>query len=109
MDTAHEAASLAVEIRVDLLLKRCLVEVAGADGNAEGDGLLLGLAGNVLEDGKGRVDATSLAEQRADSASGTLGGNKDDINVGGDLDLGLVLEDGGEAVGEVKSLKYASG
>ena len=104
VDTAHEAATLAVQVRVHLLLEGGLVEVSGTDGDTEGDGLLLGLAGDVLEDGNGGVDATALAEESADGAAGTLGGDEDDIDVGGDLDLGEVLEDGGEAVGEVKSL-----
>lgn len=104
MDTAHEAATLTVEVGVDLLLKGGLVEVAGADGNAEGDGLLLGLASDVLVDGERRVDATALTEKGSDSSAGALGGAEDDVDVGGDLDLGEVLEDGGETVGEVQGL-----
>jgi hypothetical protein len=104
VDTAHQAATLAVEIRVDLLLERRLVHVSGADGYTESDGLLLGLAGNVLEDCDGRVDTTALAEESADSAAGALGRDEDDVNVGGDIDLGEVLEDGREAVGEVECL-----
>jgi hypothetical protein len=57
-----------------------------------------------LEDGNGGVDTTALTEEGADGTAGTLGGNKDDVDVGGDLDLGEVLEDGGETVGEVESL-----
>ena len=108
MDTAHQAAALAVEVGVDLLLEGGLVEVAGADGNTEGDSLLLGLAGDVLEDGDGGVDATALLEEGADSAAGALGGDEDDVNVGGDLDVSAVLEDGGETVGEVEGLEYVS-
>ena len=104
MDTAHQAATLAVQVRVDLLLESGLVHVSGTDGNTEGNGLLLGLAGNVLVDGDGGVDTTALTEKSADGTAGALGGNEDDINVLGNLDLGEVLEDGGEAVGEVKSL-----
>lgn len=108
MDTAHQAATLTVEVRVDLLFKRGLVEVAGPNGDTESDGLLLGLASDVLEDGKGRVDATAFTEEGADSAAGTLGGNEDDINVGGDIDLGELLEDGGEAVREVEGLELST-
>jgi hypothetical protein len=50
-DAAHQHATLAVEVRVNLLLKGGLVEVARADGDTDGDGLLLGLAGDVLVDG----------------------------------------------------------
>lgn len=104
VDTAHEAAALTVQVGVDLLLEGGLVEVAGADGNTEGDGLLLGLTGDVLVDGDGGVDTAALTEERADGAAGALGGDEDDVDVGGDLDLGEVLEDGGEAVGEVEGL-----
>jgi hypothetical protein len=97
-DTAHENTTLAVEVRVDLLLKGGLVEVAGADGDTEGDGLLLGLAGDVLPDSDGRVDTTAFLEERADGAAGALGCDEDDIDVLGCLDLGVLLEDDGEAV-----------
>ena len=105
VDATHEAAALTVEVRVDLLLEGGLVEVAAADGDTESDGLLLGLAGDVLVDGEGRVDATSLAEERSDGAAGTLRRAEDDVNVGGHLDLGQVLEDGREAVREVQGLR----
>ena len=108
MDTSHQATTLTVEVGVDLLLERGLVHVSGTDGNTEGDGLLLGLAGDVLEDGNGGVDTTALTEEGSDGAAGTLGGNEDDIDVGGDVDLGEVLEDGGETVREVESLRGIS-
>lgn len=105
VDTTHQAATLTVKVRVDLLLKGGLVEVAGADGDTKGNSLLLGLASDVLEDGEGGVDATALTEQGSDGSARALGSAEDDIDVGGDLDLGEVLEDGGEAVGEVKGLR----
>jgi hypothetical protein len=104
VDSAHQATTLAVQIGVDLLLERGLVHVSGTDGDTEGDGLLLGLAGDVLVDGNGGVDTAALTEESADGAAGALGRNEDDVNVGGDFDLGEVLEDGGETVGEVESL-----
>ena len=104
VDTAHEAATLAVKVTPDLLLEGGLVEVAGADGNTHGDGL----AGDVLVDGDGAVDTTALLEKRAHGAARALGGNKDDVNVGGNLDVSAVLEDGGETVGEVEGLEYVS-
>lgn len=109
VDTAHEAATLTVEVGVDLLLEGGLVEVSRADGNTEGDGLLLGLAGDVLVNGEGGVDTAALTEEGADGPAGTLGGDKDDINILGDIDLGLLLKDGGETVGEVKSLRNQLG
>jgi hypothetical protein len=104
VDSAHQATTLAVQVRVDLLLEGGLVHVSGTDGDTEGDSLLLGLAGDVLVDGDGGVDTAALAEESADGAAGALGRNEDDIDVGGDFDLGEVLEDGGETVGEVESL-----
>lgn len=104
VDTAHQAATLTVKVRVDLLLEGGLVEVAGADGNTHGDGLLEGLAGDVLVDGDGAVDTTALLEERADGAARALGGDEDDVDVRGNLDVGAVLEDGGETVGEVEGL-----
>lgn len=104
VDTTHQATTLTVQVGVDLLLEGGLVEVARADGDTEGLSLLLGLAGHVLVDGDGGVDTTAFAEEGADGAAGTLGSDEDDVDVGGDVDLGEVLEDGGETVGEVESL-----
>lgn len=104
VNTTHQAATLAVQVGVDLLLEGGLVEVTRANSNAKSNGLLLGLASDVLVDSNGGVDATALLEQRADSTAGTLGGNEDDINILGDIDLGEVLEDGRETVGEVEGL-----
>lgn len=104
VDTTHQATTLTVEVGVHLLLESGLIHVSGTNGNTEGNSLLLGLASDVLVDGDGGVDATALTEEGADSTTGTLGGNEDDVNVGGDFDLGEVLEDGGETVGEVEGL-----
>lgn len=121
MDTTHEDTSLSVQVREDLLLKGGLVDVTGTDGDTESDGLLLGLTGNVLVDGNGRVDTSALEEQSSDGSSGTFGGDKDDVDVLGWNDLGLgdqsaltlssefgtthVLGvDDGETVGEVEGL-----
>jgi hypothetical protein len=109
VDSAHQATTLTVEVRVDLLLKSGLVHVSGTDGNTECDSLFLGLAGDVLEDSDGRVDTAALTEESADGAAGALGSDEDDVNVLGDFDLGEVLEDGGEAVGEVESLRLLDG
>lgn len=109
MNSTHQATTLAVEVRVDLLLEGSLVHVSGTDGNTEGNSLLLGLAGNILVDSNGRVDTTALTEKRADGTAGTLGGDEDDVNVLRNLDLGEVLEDGRETVGEVESLDLLDG
>lgn len=93
VDTAHKAATLAVQVGVDLLLEGSLVEVSGTNGNTEGDGLFLGLAGNVLVDGDRGVDASALTEEGTHGASRALGGDEDDVDVSGDLNLGKVLED----------------
>ena len=52
--------SLTVKVREDLFLKRSFVEVTGTDGDTEGNSLLLGLTSNILEDGDGGVDTSSL-------------------------------------------------
>jgi len=97
-------ATFTVEVRVDLLLKGGLVEVAGTDGNTEGNGLLLSLAGNVLPDSDGRVDATALLEESADGTTRALGGDKDDIDVLGNLNVSVLLVHNGETVREVEGL-----
>lgn len=68
------------------------VSLPGSDGDSEGDGLLLGLAGNVLEDGDGRVDSSSLEEERSDGSARSLGGDEDDVDVGGGNDTGLEVK-----------------
>jgi len=104
VDTSHQATTLTVQVRVDLLLEGGLVEVTTADTDTESNCLLLGLAGNILEDGDGGVDTTSLTEECSDGTARSLGGNEDDIDVSWDIDLGLVLENWGETVGEVEGL-----
>jgi hypothetical protein len=104
VDTTHQATTLTVKVGVDLLLEGGLVEITRADGNTESNGLLLGLAGDVLEDGNGGVNTTALTEERADGTARSLGGDEDDVDVRGNLNLGEVLEDGGETVGEVEGL-----
>jgi hypothetical protein len=104
VDTTHQATTLTVEVRVHLLLKRGLVQVTATDSNTEGLGLLLGLASDVLVDGIRGVDATTLTKERANGSARTLGSNEDDIDILGYVDLGDVLENRGETVGEVQSL-----
>lgn len=104
LDTSHELdissysryrkettydTSLSVKVREDLLLKGGLVEVTGTDGDTEGNGLLLGLTGNILPNGDGRVDTSALEEEGSDSSSGSLGGDEDDVNVLGRDNVGL--------------------
>lgn len=47
LDTSHQDTSLSVKVGVDLLLKGGLVHVTGSDGDTDGDGLFLGLTGDV--------------------------------------------------------------
>ena len=106
VDTAHEAAALAVQIRVDFFFKRGLVQVAGADGDTERDGFFLRLASDILVDGDGGVDAALLFEKTADCSAGAFGCNKDHVNVFRDVNFGKVFEDRGEAMGEVEGLTF---
>ena len=100
--------TLAIEIGIYLLLKGGLVHVPRADGNTEGDSLLLGLSGNILPHGDGRVDATSLLKESADGTSRTLGGDKDNIHIFGRDDVGIVLKHDGETMGEVEGLSLGN-
>lgn len=109
MDATHQATTFTVEIRIDLLFEGGLVQVTAANSDTKGNGLLLSLASDVLEDSEGRVDTTALLEERADGTARALGGDEDDINVLGDVDLGAILENGGEAVREVEGLAAISG
>jgi len=105
VNTTHQATTLTVKVRVDLLLESGLVEVTRADGDTESDSLLLGLAGDILVDGNGRVDTTALTEESTDGTARALGSDEDDVDIRRDLDLGLVLEDGGETVREIEGLQ----
>ena len=104
LDTSHENTSLSVEIRVDLLLEGSLVGVTASDTHGESDSLLLCLSSDILEDGDGSVDSSSLLEEGSDGSARSLGGSEDDIDVLGWYDLGVILVDDGETVGEVQSL-----
>jgi hypothetical protein len=81
--------SLTVKVGENLFLKRSFVQVTGTDGDTESNSLLLGLTSNILEDGDGRVDTSSLEEEGSDSSSRSLGGDEDNVNVLGGDDLGL--------------------
>lgn len=104
-----ETYTLAHQVRVDLLLEGCLVEITRSNSDTEGNGLLLGIAGHILPDGDGRVDTLASLEQAADGPAGSLGGNEDDINVRRNLDLGEILEDRRETVREVQGLALELG
>lgn len=103
-DHAHEHTTLTDKVGVGLLLEGGVVQVATAGGNAEGLDALLGLAGDVLVDGDGAVDAAALEEEVADGGAGALGGAEHDVDVLGGDDASVVLEDDGETVGDVEGL-----
>ena len=75
--------------RDSLLLKGSLVTVSRTDGDTERNSLLLGLSSNILVNGDGRVDSSSLEEQGSDGSTGSLGSDEDDVDVGGGDDTGL--------------------
>ena len=104
MDTTHQATTLTVQVGVYLLLEGSLVKVSRSNTNTESDCLLLGISGNILENGDGRVDSTTLTEKSSDGSARSLGSDENDIDVGWDINLGLVLENWGETMGEVESL-----
>jgi hypothetical protein len=104
VNATHQATTLTVQVGVNFLLKGGLVEVTTANTNTESNCLLLGLASEILENGDGGVDTTSLAEESSNSSARALGGNEDNVDIRGNIDLSLVLEDWGETVREVESL-----
>lgn len=104
LDASHEDTALAVQVRVDLLLERRLVRVAGADGDGEGASLLHGLAGGVLPDGNRGVDAAALLEEGADGAARALRRAEDDVDALRGGDAGVLSVDEREAVREVEGL-----
>jgi len=69
VDTAHQAASLAVQVGPDFLLEGGLVEVATANGDTHCNSLLFCLASDVLVDGNGGVDTSAFTEEGADSSA----------------------------------------
>jgi hypothetical protein len=107
VDTTHQATTLTVQVGVNLLLEGGLVQVSTSNTDTESNCLLLGVSGDILEDGNGGVDSTTLTEKSSDGSAGSLGSDEDDINILWDIDLGLVLEDRGETVGEVEGLSIS--
>lgn len=104
MDTSHQATTLTIQVGVDLLLECGLVQVSTSDTNTKSNGSLLCVTSDILEDGDGRVDTTTLAEKGSDGSARSLWCNEDNIDIGRNVNLGLVLEDWGETVREVESL-----
>jgi hypothetical protein len=104
VDTSHQATTLTVQVGVDFLLECGLVQVSTSNTHTEGNCLLLGLASYILVDSDGGVDTTAFAEESSHSSARSLGGNKDDINILGNINLCLVLENWRETVGEVEGL-----
>jgi hypothetical protein len=104
VNTSHQATTLTVQVGVDLFLEGGLVQVSTSNTHTKGNCLLLSLASYILVDSDGRVDTTSLAEESSYSSAGSLWCNKDDIDILGNINLCLVLEDWRETVGEVEGL-----
>ncbi len=98
----HENPALAGEIADDFAFEGRGEKVPGADPDSERQRFFAGLAREVLEDGKARIDAAAVEEVGAHGAAGALRRHQDDIDVRGRDDTGLVLVDDGEAVREVK-------
>lgn len=104
MDTTHQASTLAVQVGVDFLLESCLVEITATNSNTQSLSFLESLSSDVLEDGNGRVDTTTLLEEGSNGSSRALWSNKDNIDVSWNVNLGEVFEYWGESVGEIQSL-----
>jgi hypothetical protein len=101
---AHEDASFAGEVAVDLILEGSGEKVAGTDGDTESEDTLQSVTGGILEDSEAAVDAAAVEEVFTDAGSGAFRGDEDDIDeIRGD-DGGLVVVDDGEAVREVEGI-----
>ena len=109
VNAAHQAASLTIEIRVDLLFKRRLVEVPRSHTYPKSNGLFFGSTGYILIHGNRGVDATTFSKEGSNSPTGAFRRDKDDIDIRGNVDFGEIFEDGGEAVGEVECLAMSVG
>lgn len=105
MDAAHQAATLTIEIGVYLFLEGGLVQIATAHGNTESNSLLLSLASDILVHSNGRVDTTALTEEGSDSSARSLRRDKDDIDIGWNLDFGKILEYWGKTMREIQRLQ----
>ncbi|KAH3660712.1 hypothetical protein OGATHE_005044 [Ogataea polymorpha] len=104
VDTSHQTSSLTVQVRVDFSLEGGLVNVTRSNGNSQSNGLLLGLTSNVVPDGVRRVDTSALLEKRSHSSTRTLRSSQDHVNVGWWHNVGQLLEDRRESVGEIQGL-----
>ena len=104
LDGSHQGAALTGKVGVDLTLEVGLEEVAGADGDTEGQGAVECTAGGVLVHGVGGVDAAALQEETAHRGAGALRGHHDHVDILRRNDAGAVVEGDTEAVGEIERL-----
>jgi hypothetical protein len=81
LDGTHQDTTLTDEIRVDFLIEGGLIHITRTDTDTESDSALLSLTRDILENGEGGVDTTTLLEETTDSEAGTLGGNQDNIDI----------------------------
>ena len=102
-DAAAQHSLLAEQVGLGLLLEGGLQDTgtAGADGGGIGQSHILGLAGEVLLHADQAGHALALQVLAADGVAGALGGDHDDVHVGGRHD-GLEVDV--EAVGEGQGL-----
>ena len=104
LDGTHQRATLTGEVAGCLALEGGLKQVAGSDADAEGDGLLLGLAAGILIDGIRAVQAAALAEHGAQAGAAALRGNENHVDILRWDDARAVAPVDGEAVTVVEGL-----
>ncbi len=104
---AHQDAALAGQVAVDLVLEGGGEEIAGADGDPDGQRPFLGASGVVLMNGVAGVDATPGQEVPPHAGPRALGRDQDHVEVVGWHHAGLIVVDDGEAVGEVERVSLA--
>ena len=99
---AHEDTAFADEVTVGFVWERGREEVAGTDGNADGETAFLSAAGGVLEHGEAGVDAGAAEEIAADIEAGTFRRDHDDVHILRRNDAGLLVVGDREAVREIE-------
>ena len=103
-ESAHEDAALADEVGRHFVVEGGREEVAGTDGDADGERILLSLAGSVLRDGIGGVDAGTIEEVATHVRARTLRSDHDHVHILGRIDACDLAVLVSETMREVKRL-----
>jgi hypothetical protein len=80
VDVGTYDTAFTIQIRINLLLRRRLVQIPTADTYPKRDGLLFRVPGDILPDGDTRINTPPFFKESADGATGTFGGDEDDVD-----------------------------